>query len=146
VLTPSGIDVSNHRTVDEVVEGVADEHEGRGAVVHLAIMRVAVPPEHQLFQDEEEEDTGEQCRERLCRRQLLERLRQDCEQRHAEQGADGVADEPRHQLRAGGIGEEKKTRGDQEAAQPAKQAQPEGYRERRHVRDDISRPEIHDAT
>ena len=54
-------------TIDEVVEGVADEHREDAAVVHFAVVSVAVAPEHQLLEDEEREDADEQRREHLRR-------------------------------------------------------------------------------
>ena len=41
------------RTIDEVVEGVADEHGKDAAVVHFAVVSVAVAPEDQFLEDEE---------------------------------------------------------------------------------------------
>ena len=63
---------------------------------------------------------------------LIERRRQDREHRDAEQRADRVADQPRHQPGAGGIVDEENAGGDQEPAQAADQAQPERDEERRH--------------
>ena len=54
----------DHRAVDERVERVADDHQRRGAAgVHLALVRVvAVAPQHELLEQEEREDAGEQRR------------------------------------------------------------------------------------
>ena len=51
---------ADDRAVDEVVERVADEDERRGRAVHLALVGVAVPQQHQLLEDEERQDAGEQ--------------------------------------------------------------------------------------
>ena len=51
---------------------------------------------------------------------------------HAEQRADGVAHQPRHQPGASRIVDEENAGGDQEPAQAAHQAQPERDEERRH--------------
>ncbi len=63
----------DNRTIDEIVEGVSDEHREHGAVVHLAVVRVTVPPQHELFKDEEQEDAEQQRSEDSRRGQLLER-------------------------------------------------------------------------
>ena len=48
------------RAVHEVVERVADEHREDAAVVHFAVVRVAVTPEHELLEHEEQQDAAEQ--------------------------------------------------------------------------------------
>src|SRR3954467_6386150 len=57
---------SDDRPVHEVVKRVADDDPNDAAVVDLAIVRVAVPPKHQLFQDEEQHHADKQCREQPC--------------------------------------------------------------------------------
>ena len=99
--------------------------------MHLAVVRVAVAPEHELLEDEEEQDAGEQRREYIGRRQVLERFRQQRQHRHAEQRAHGVADQPRNQPGPRGIVDEENAGGHDQAAQAANQAQPEGDEERR---------------
>ena len=88
------------------MKGVADDHHRRGHAVRFAIVRVAVPPQHELFEQKEQHDAGEQRAEHGSWREMLERFRQEDEQRHAKQRADGVADEPRHELDAKAIVEE----------------------------------------
>jgi len=114
------------------LRGSTDQDRQDRAIVHLAVVRVAVAPEHQLLEDEEQEDAAEQRREDMERRQLVERFRQDAEHRHAEQRADSIADEPGDELRAGGIADEKYAGSHQQPAQAAKQAQPERNEKRRH--------------
>ena len=81
--------------VDEVVERVADEHRQDAAVVHFAVVGVAVPPEHQLLEDEEEQDAERAaCRRRCGAGSCSSVLGRIVEHRHAEQRADGVADQP----------------------------------------------------
>jgi hypothetical protein len=63
---------------------------------------------------------------------MLESFGQEDEQRHAKQGADGVADEPWHELSAKAIVEEEEGRRDQDAAKAAGKCQPNGPRERTH--------------
>ena len=93
--------------VDEIVEGVADDdhhaaaavivlrHGGR--VVRLALLDVAVAPQHQLFQHEERQDAGEYgARDLLDAVGHAEGVGQDFEEHGAEQRAHRVADEDRH--------------------------------------------------
>ena len=47
-------------TVEKVVERVADDHHRRGHAVRLAVVRVAVPPQHELLEQEEQHDAAEQ--------------------------------------------------------------------------------------
>ncbi len=46
--------------VEKVVKRVADEHHGCSHAVHFAIMRVAVPPQHQFLENPEQNDAEEQ--------------------------------------------------------------------------------------
>ena len=69
----------------------------------------------------------------LRRRQVFERLRQDREHRDAKQRADGIAHQPRNQPCPARIVDEKNARGDEEAAQAAKHAQPKGDEGNTHV-------------
>src|SRR5436190_10425408 len=64
----------NHGTIDEIVKGVADYHADNAAVVDLAVVRVAMAPEDEFFEDEEEHDPGQQRREQTRWRDLLRRL------------------------------------------------------------------------
>ena len=63
---------------------------------------------------------------------MAERFRQNHEQRHGEERADGVADQPRHDLFPDSIVTKKKGRGDNDAAETAQDGQPNGPRERTH--------------
>ena len=115
---------ADHRAVHEVVDGPADQHQRRRDAVHLAGVGVTVPPEDGLLEDEEPENPRQQRPEHLRRRPKLERLGQQRHQRHAQQGPDGVAHQPRHQARAPGGGQQQEQRRTQ---QPTKAA---GQRER----------------
>src|SRR3989338_7891818 len=80
---------------------------------------------------------------------MFERFRKKDEQRHAEQRADGVTDEPRHELDAKTFVEEEERRSDQHAAQAACECQADGprpansgvaiYPRRARTRSDLSR-------
>ena len=63
----------------------------------------------------------------------VERFRQQREQRDAEQRADGVADQPRHEPRPDVGGKEEERRGDEQAAAAAEKAQAERGREHMHA-------------
>ena len=89
--------------------------------------------QHQLFEHEEHEDAEQQRAERLRRRQRLERLGQEREERHAEQRADGVADQPRQELGADVSVEQQQRGGNEQTAQAAEEAQPERGREHMHA-------------
>ena len=65
VVTPSGIDVMT-----------ADEHRNDAAFMHLAVVGVAVTPEHELLEDEKQQDAEQEGGEDPRRRQLLKRGRQ----------------------------------------------------------------------
>ena len=52
------------RTVDEVVEGVAQQHERRCGAVDAAFVGVAMAQQYQLLEYEEDEDAGQQRSER----------------------------------------------------------------------------------
>ena len=67
------------------------------------------------------------------RRQRLERLGQQRQQRDAKQRTDRVADQPRHERVPNAVGEKEERRGDEQAADAAQKAQPQGGREKRHV-------------
>jgi len=107
------------------MEGVADQHRQHAAVVDFAVVRVTVPPQHQLLEDEEQEDADEQRGEDVLRRQLLERLGQDRQHRRAEQCADRVADQPRDQPRPRRIVDEEDAGSDDKTTEAAQDAQPE---------------------
>ncbi len=63
----------------------------------------------------------------------VERLRQQFEQRHAEQRADRVADEPGNQPLADALGHEQQGRGDREPPEPAEETQADRDREEAHA-------------
>ena len=123
---------ADDRAVDEVVERVADEDERHGRAVHLALVGVAMAKQHQLLENEERQDAGQQRAEHGGRRQRLERFGQQREQRDAEQRADGVADQPRHEARADALGEQEQRAGHEQAAAAAEQAQSQRRREQGH--------------
>ena len=60
------------RAVHEVMERIADHHRRDGAFMHFAVMRMTVPPEDELFENEEEQDAAEQRREHAAGRKRLE--------------------------------------------------------------------------
>ena len=88
------------------MERVADDHHRRGHAVRFAVVRVAVPPQHELLEQEKQHDAGQQRAEHGSWREMRERFGKQDEQRDAQQRADGVADEPRHELDAKTIVEE----------------------------------------
>ena len=118
--------------IHEIVKRVTDDDREHAAVVHLAVMRVTVTPEHQFLQQEEQQDADEKRAEDSRCRQLIECRRQDRQHRDAEQRANRVAHEPRHEPGTGGIVNEENAGRDEESAQAAHQAQPERNEERRH--------------
>ena len=86
---------ADDRAVDEVVKGVADDHQRRRRTVHLALVGVAVAQQHQLFEHEEDQDAGEQrARTPAAGASIVNASGSSAEQRDAEQRADGVADQP----------------------------------------------------
>ena len=95
------------------MERVADEHRATPCRRALRSRGVAVPQQHELLEDEEQQDAGEQRAEHACGGSV-ERLRQEREQRDAEQRADGVADQPRDEPGASGIVEEENAGGDEQ--------------------------------
>ena len=95
--------------VEKIVERVADDHHRRRHAVGFAVVRVAVAPQHQLLEQKKQHDAGEQRAENRPGREIVECFRKQNEQRHAEQRADGVADEPRDELNAKAIVEKEET-------------------------------------
>ena len=98
----------DQHAVDEVVHRVADHDEraaapmvmrDRAAVVHFAVLGVAMPPQEQLLEHEEAEDSGQDRGRRLVRRPALEGVRDHLEERCAQQRADGVGDQHRQPAR-----------------------------------------------
>ncbi len=87
---------------------------------------VAVPPQHELLEQEEGQDAAEQRHERLRGLDVLEGLGQQRQQRHAEQRTDRVADQPRNDLHADAIAEQQKRRCREQAADAAQHAQAHG--------------------
>ena len=108
--------------VDEVVETVADDdHEPAAAaaarvgvmVVGLAVLDMAMPPQHELLQNEEREDTCEhRGKQRLNVPGAADRVREDLQEDRAEQSTDCKAHERRHPACGRGKGEH---RGDGDA-------------------------------
>jgi hypothetical protein len=120
---------TDDRAVDEIVEGIADEDERHRRGVHLAFVGVTVPKQDELFENEEYQDAGEQRAEYRRGFQLVKRLREKGEQRHAKQGADCITDQPGHQPRSQLFVEQEERRGDEKTAAAAQEAQPQGCRE-----------------
>lgn len=93
---------SDEDAVHEIVESVADEDQQPGTPVvvrrgvgfmGLAVVVVAMPPEHQFFKDEKHHDTEQDGGRHLVRVAVLQRMRQDFQECRAQQGADGVRDQ-----------------------------------------------------
>ena len=137
-----GVDAERHRrehgrtddrAVDEVVKGVADEDQRHRRAVHTAFVGVAVAQQHELLEHEKRQDAGQQRAEHGRRPQRVERFGQQRQQRDAEQRADGVADQPRHDAGADALREEQQRAGDQETAAAAEEAESQRCREQRHA-------------
>jgi len=128
--------------VDKIVKAVADENQHAAAavvvrvgvmVVDLAVLDVAVAPQHQFFQDEENENPAEHGGGDAAHAGgALERMRQQLEKRRAEQGADGVADQHRHPGGARGQHEQPGTADRQHPAEQARRGYPAQGRHRVH--------------
>ena len=112
---------ADDHAVDEIVERVAEQHHGRSRAVGLAIVRVAMAPENEFLEEEEQHDAAKQRTQHSPRRKLAECLRQQHEQRHAEQRADRIADEPRNDFQSNSIVEEEEGRSDHDSAETAHQ-------------------------
>ena len=84
----------DEHAVEKVVHRVAHDNERPASaaivllIVDLAILRVAVPPEQQLLQDEEAENSGEDGECHLVRLSRLEGVRDDLEKCRAQERAD----------------------------------------------------------
>jgi hypothetical protein len=108
------------------MEGIANKHERRRRPMHETVLGiVAVPPQHELLEDEEREDAREQRAEGRRRREGLERFRQQAQERGAEQRPYRIADERREEPRPETIADQQERRGRQQSAQAADDAQPE---------------------
>ena len=73
---------SDHDAVEEVVEGIADEHHRRRHAVRFAVVRVAMAPQHELFEHEEQHDAREHGTENPSRGEMAEGLRKQVEECH----------------------------------------------------------------
>jgi hypothetical protein len=100
---------SNQDAVDKIVEGIADQDQqagtsvivGRGlGVVRLAMIVVAVPPEDQFFQHEEDHDAEQDGCRHAMRIAMFQRVRQDFQEGRAEQRADRVGNQHIDTMRA----------------------------------------------
>ena len=92
--------------------------------VPFADLLVAVPPEHHLLEHEEHEQAGQQRQPDVCvpaDAGLLDRVRQQTEQRGAEQRAGRKADEMRQHARAQRFRRDQKQRRRQRAQSAAEQ-------------------------
>src|SRR6185436_2929945 len=69
-------------------------------VVHLAVLGMAVAPQEQLLEDEEGEYAAEKSHRGLVRFAMLEGVRNDFEERGAQERADCIGNEHRHPRRA----------------------------------------------
>ena len=61
--------------------------------MRLAVVMVAMPPQDQLFQDEESQDAKQYRSRHAMRIAMFQRMRQDFEESCAKQGADRVGDQ-----------------------------------------------------
>ena len=124
---------ADDRAVHEVVRRVADQHERAARSMHFTFVRVAVPPQRELLEDEERQDADEERREDPARAQSGQRLRQQLNQRDAEQRADRVAHQPRYQPAAHPDGKNEEARRDRQSAEAAEQAEAERDGEQGHA-------------
>ena len=104
--------------------------ELRRRAVDLAVIAVAVPPQHELLEHEEQEDARRAPRRTRGAAASPERLGQQRQQRHPEHRADGVAHEPRHELDPDAVAKQQERRREQQPAEAAEQAQTNGDEER----------------
>ncbi len=104
-----------------------------GGAVHLTLVGMAMPQQHELFEYEEGQNACDQRVEDPLRRKLGECFWQQREQRHTQQRADGVADQPRHQTGPDGSREQEERRGDEQTAAAAEKTQAERDREQTHA-------------
>ena len=123
---------ADDRAVHEVVRRVTDQHERAARSMHFTLVRVAVPPQRELLEDEERQDADEERREDPARAQSGQRLRQQLNQRDAEQRADRVAHQPRYQPAAHPDGKNEEARRDRQSAEAAEQAETERDGEQGH--------------
>ena len=92
-----------------------------------------MPPQRELLENEKRENAYEERAEHVLRVERGERLRQELEQRDAEQRADGVADERRHEPRPCAGGDKQESRRDRQPAESAEQAEAESDAEQAHA-------------
>ena len=127
---------ADQHAVDQVVDGVADEDEGAGGrlrrvppltvPVHLAVGLVAMPPEHQLLEQEEPqyaEEDGAGDPMQVGHARPRQGMRQQREEGGAQQGTDGEAHEVRQQAIPQRLREGQEGRCGQHAERPAQQAE-----------------------
>jgi hypothetical protein len=109
------------------MEGITDDHERGGAAgVTSQSCPVWQCRQSTSFSSRKKESTpAKQCAEGGRRRQGPQRFGQEREQRHSEQGADRVADQPRDQPQPNAVAEKEKHRSRREAADAAKDAEAE---------------------
>src|SRR5439155_25547727 len=89
--------------------------------------------EHEFFEDEERDDAGEQRAEDRRRFEIGERFGQQRQERDAEQRADGVTDEPRHDARAHAHRKHHEGRSNEKAAAATEETETERRREQMHA-------------
>jgi len=114
------------------VKRIADEHERHRGAMNLAFIGMAMTKQDQLLEDEEGQDAGQQRAEDGRRSKRIERFRQQREERDAEECADRVADQPRHEARPHLLCEQEQRTGHQQAAAAAKKAETQCGGEQRH--------------
>ena len=101
--------------------------------MHFTIVRMAVPPEGKLLQDEKSDDAEQESAENRPRIEGDERLRQKFQKRDAEQGTDRVADERGNEPGPATSRHEQERRSDRKSAEPAEQAEAESDGEQAHA-------------
>ncbi len=120
--------------VDEIVQAIAKENQNGGGLpvrllvrrVHLAVLGVAMPPQYQFLQEEK----SEQAVQHGCGYAMdvgaaafREGVRQQSEQRGAQQRTDGQADEMRKQLQSQPLGQDQEDGRRNDAQHTAEQAE-----------------------
>ena len=98
-----------------------------------AFVRVAVTPHRELFEDEERQDPDQQREQDAAGIKRGKRLRQQLEQRNAEERSYGVADQPRHHAIAERIRHQQQAGRDDQPAESAEKAETDRRSGQRHA-------------
>ena len=133
---PTGREVrtANHDPIDEVVDRVTNQDDGCGGTpVNFAVVGVAVPPEHEFFENEEQKDGPQESAEYLRGRTEVECFRQERHQGDRQERTDGVTHEPRKQAVTRAIRKQQERARDEEPAKAADGAERNRTDERRHA-------------